>query len=183
MSYSFTKLNDELKRVEDWLSGEYLTIRTGRASPALLDSVLVEQYGSRGKISHVASISVENPKTLRVTPWDKSMIKSIESGIMAANLGVTVNAQGDYVRVSFPDLTFERRLMLTKLAKEKMEAARVSVRKEREESWNDIVAKEKEGTLSEDDKFRLKDELQKIVDSVNTKLEEMLAHKEKDIVQ
>ena len=138
-------LKGGLDKVKEWLTKELLNIRTGRATPALLDSVSVEQYGARTKISHVAAISIEDPKTLRVAPWDKAMIKEIEGALQAANLGVSISTDGAGVRVSFPDLTAERRALLVKLVNEKLESAKVSVRKEREECWNQVVKKEKDG--------------------------------------
>jgi len=175
------KLKNESDKVGEWLARELSNIRTGRATPALLDGVSIEQYGARTKISHVAAISIEDPKTLRVTPWDKATIKLIESAIQAANLGVSVSTDGVGVRVSFPDLTTERRTLLSKLVKEKLELARVSVRKEREECWNDVVKKEKDGEISEDDKFKLKEDLQKLVDEANTRLEEQAERKNKEL--
>src|SRR3989344_2248216 len=181
MIYDFSKLKKGLEGVSEWLGSELSNIRTGRATPALLDSVSIEQYGARTKISHVAAISIEDPKTLRVAPWDKATIKLIESAIQAANLGVSVSTDGVGVRVSFPDLTAERRTLLSKLVKEKLELARVSVRKEREECWNDVVKKEKDGEISEDDKFKLKEDLQKLVDEANTRLEEQAERKNKKL--
>ena len=172
MIYDFSKLKKGLEGVSEWLGSELSNIRTGRATPALLDSVSIEQYGARTKISHVAAISIEDPKTLRVAPWDKATIKLIESAIQAANLGVSVSTDGVGVRVSFPDLTAERRTLLSKLVKEKLELARVSVRKEREECWNEI---------SEDDKFKLKEDLQKMVDEANAMLEEQAVRKDKEL--
>lgn len=175
------KLKSELEKVGEWLARELSNIRTGRATPALLDSVSIEQYGARTKISHVAAISIEDPKTLRVTPWDKATIKLIESALQAANLGVSISTDGVGVRVSFPDLTSERRALLSKLVKEKLELARVSVRKEREECWNEVVKKEKEGSISEDGKFKLKEDLQNLVDEANAMLEEQTTRKDKEL--
>ena len=176
-----SKLKVEIEKVGEWLAKELQNIRTGRATPALLDSVSIEQYGARTKISHVVAISIEDPKTLRVTPWDKATVKLIESAIQAANLGVSVSTDGVGVRVSFPALTAERRTLLSKLVKEKLELARVSVRKEREECWNDVVKGEKDGAVSEDQKFKLKEEIQKMVDGANVALENQTVRKDKEL--
>lgn len=182
MAYNFSHTKAECKKVEEWLAKEYSQIHTGRASPALLDSVHVESYGSRMPVKNVASVNIEDPKTLRVAPWDKSQIKDIERAIQAANLGLSVATDDAGLRVIFPMLTTERRQSLVKVLKEKMEEARVSIRKVREEIWNDIQTKEKEGGMSEDEKFRHKDELQKIVDEANASLESLFAKKENEIM-
>jgi len=182
MSYNFTNLKNELKKTAEWLGSEYLALHTGRATPAVLDKVQVEQYGSRQPIQHVASIGVDDARTLSVTPWDKSVIKDIERAIQLADLGLSVSAGDTGVRVSFPELTGERRTALAKVVKAKLEDARVAVRKEREVVWEDIQKKEKDGEIAEDEKFSYKEELQKLVDSANRQLEEMAERKEKDIL-
>jgi len=182
MAYEFTSLNNKLNEVEQRLSKEFSSIHTGRAIPALLDGVSVDSYGSKTAINHVAAVTTEDPRTLRVAPWDKTQIKDIEQAINAANLGVSVASDDQGLRVFFPELTTERRQSFMKIAKEKLEHARVSMRSEREKVWSDIQEKEKNGELSEDDKYRLKDELQKIVDEENNKLESMADKKEKEIM-
>jgi len=181
MAYDFSQFKKRLAEAEEWLGQELLGIRTGRASPSLLDSVQVDSYGSSVPIKHSANISVEDAKTLRVLPWDKSQIKGIEKAITEANLGISVSSDHDGVRVFFPDLTEERRKTLMKLAGDRTEDARVRIRKERDEIWKDIQEKERGGEIAEDDKFRMKDEMQKLVDAANERLEEMLAKKEGEI--
>lgn len=182
MVYDFSIFKKRIQGVESWLSGEFSSIHTGRAMPALLDGVMVDSYGAKTSVSHIASINTENPRTLRVAPWDKTQIKAIEKAINDANLGVSVAVDGAGLRVFFPELTGERRQSFMKVAKGKLEDARISVRKEREEVWSDIQEKEKEGALSEDEKFRLKEELQSIVDETNKLLEAMAEKKEKEIM-
>jgi ribosome recycling factor len=183
MAYDFSHFKKQLQGVEEWLGNEYLSVRTGRATPAILDGVSVEAYGSHTPLKHVASISIEDAKTLRVAPWDKSQIKSLEKAVMEANLGLSVSTDDQGLRISFPDLTSERRTALVKVTREKLEQARISVRAEREEVWSDIQAIEKEGEMAEDEKFRLKDEMQKYVDSANQKLESMAVRKEEEIAK
>ncbi len=183
MAYSFTEFKARAGEVREWLGREFTSIRTGRATPALLDGVQVESYGARVPLKQVGSIGVEDPRTLKVTLWDKSQFKSVEQGIQAANLGVSVRSDADALRVIFPELTADKRTLLTKLAKEKLEEARISLRKERERTWNEIQAEEKEGTVSEDEKFKLKDELQKLVDAENRELEAAFERKTAEIEQ
>ena len=181
--YNLRLFENKLHEVESWLGRELSNIRTGRATPALLDTVTIEQYDTRSKISHVAAISVEDPKTLRISPWDKTTIKLIESALQAANLGVSVVVDGAGLWVIFPELTNERRKLLQKLANEKLEGARISVKKEREEVWNQIIREERDAVISEDEKFSLKDEIQKFVDDVNKRLREAVDRKEQEISQ
>ena len=182
MAYNFSTFKSKVGEISKWLSREYQSVRTGKASPLILDSVMVESYGSRQPVKHVAAISVEDAKTLRITPWDKSQVKSIETAISAANLGLSTAPDATGIRVVFPDLTEERRRTLMKIVKDKLEDARVSLRKERERTWNEIQEKERGGELSEDDKFRGKDDLQKLVDEGNQALEDLAAKKEKEIM-
>jgi ribosome recycling factor len=182
MAFNFTNFKVRAKEIEDWLGREYLSIRTGKASPLLLDTVMVESYGTKQPIKHLAAIVIEDAKTLRITPWDKSSLKSIETAIVAANLGVSTSPDSNGIRVIFPDLTTERRAMLVKLIGTKLEEARITLRKERDKVWNEIQNEERAGNLSEDDKFRTKGDLQKIVDETNAKLEQLAEHKEREIM-
>ncbi|GMQ95398.1 MAG: ribosome recycling factor [Patescibacteria group bacterium] len=182
MSYDFSGTKNKICEIERWFEKELSGIHTGRATPSLLDGVAVDSYGAKVAVSHVASITTEDPRTLRIAPWDKTQMKEIEKAIDVADLGVSVSVDDAGLRVFFPELTTERRALFVKVSKEKLEDARVSVRAEREKVWSDIQEKEREGELSEDDKFRLKDELQDIVDKVNKKLEEMAERKEKEIM-
>jgi ribosome recycling factor len=181
MQYDFTKLKSKIKETEDWMRKEYTSIRTGLASPQLLDGVMVESYGQRMPMNQVGSVSIADPKSLLVTPWDASQVKAVEKAITVANLGVSLKTDEKSVRVFFPDLTSERREMLLKIAKEKMEQAKITLRNSREEVVKDIDAKEKLGGMSEDEKFRFKAEMQKLVDAGNKSLEEIFAKKQKEI--
>lgn len=181
MAYNFSEFKTHLTEIEAWLTGEYGGIRTGKASPALLDSVMVDSYGSKLPIKHVAAISTEDALTLRITPWDKSQVKGIETAIASANIGVSTAPDSEGIRVIFPTLTEERRKMLIKLTNEKLEEARISMRKEREKSWNEVQEMERTGGIGEDVKFRLKEELQKIVDEGNNKFDTLAAKKREEI--
>jgi ribosome recycling factor len=176
MAYNTQNFKAELKKVEEWLSKEYSQVHTGRATPIVLDSVMVESYGSHAPIKNVASITIEDPKTLRVAPWDKNQIKDIENAISAADLGLSIVSDSDGVRVIFPMLTTENRSKLVKILKEKLEDARISVRKERQGEM------EKLADLSEDEVKRGKDDIQKAVDESNNNLEAIFAKKEIDIM-
>jgi ribosome recycling factor len=183
MAYNFSPLKQKITETEDWLKKEFSQIRTGRATPIILDAVTVDSYGSQMSIKEMASITIEDPKTIRVVPWDQSQIKAIEKGITTSNLGLSVSTDEKGLRVVFPELTAERRAQLAKVAKQKHEEARVSLRKERELVRDDIVSQEKKGAISEDDKFRLNEELQKMIDEANRKMDDLMTRKEKEIIE
>ncbi len=182
MQYNFTKLKTDLGATESWLQKELGTIRTGQANPSILDGVRVEAYGSDMPLNQVASVLAEGPRTIRIAPWDQGLVKSIEKSITVANLGVSVSVDDKGVRVSFPELTSDRRKEIVKLAKEKLEQARIQLRKHRDEVNADIDKKEKEGGMGEDEKFRFKAEGQKLIDEATKKLNDLMDKKEKEIL-
>jgi ribosome recycling factor len=179
--YDFKSLEGKIADAREWLSKEYRGLRTGRAAPAILDSVMVSAYGSMTPLKQVGNVSVEDARTLRVSAYDAGVLKDIERAISAANLGVGTSADSSSVRVTFPELTSERREQLIKFAKGKLEEARTSVRMARDDSWKEIQEREREGTLTEDDKFSLKEEMQKKVDKANEDLEGMFEAKEREM--
>ena len=182
MNYDFKVFDGKIAGAREWLAKEYGGLRTGRATPAILDGVMVSAYGSMTPIKQVANIGIEDARTLRVSAWDASIVKDIERAISAANLGIGTTADSSGLRVTFPELTAERREQLVKIAKHKLEEARTAVRVARDEAWKEIQAKEHEGTLTEDDKFALKEALQKKVDAANGELEKAFAKKEAEMV-
>jgi ribosome recycling factor len=181
MAYDFKRFDTRTKEIDTWLMREFMGIRTGRATPALLDLVSVEAYGSRMPINQVGSVSVEDPRTLRVSVWDTSLVREVEKGITTSDLGVSVVTDSSGLRVMFPTLTSERRVQLLKLAKAKLEEARVSIRGARDEAMKDVDAQQKSGEMSEDDRFSAKEELQRRVDTCNRTLESHYDQKEKEI--
>ena len=182
MAYSFTQLKKEIDSVKEWLSKELGAIHTGRASIAFLDGIKIESYGAFMPIVQVASLTIEDAKTLRVSTWDKGSIAPIDKAIREANLGVSVAADDKGLRVIFPELTTETREKYVKIAKKKLEEARISLRGAREGIWTDIQQKEKDGDMSEDDKFRSKEEMEKIIKEGNDALDDILKAKEKEIL-
>ena len=181
MAYGSTEFIKRGDGIVTWLEHEYAGIRTGRATPALLDSVQVESYGTRVPLQQVGSVSVEDARTIRISVWDQSGIKNVEKALMEADLGVSVVTDSSGLRVIFPELTSERRVQLLKLAKAKLEDARISIRTAREDSIKEMDRLEKEGEMSKDEKFGAKEELQKKVEMFNKKLEDLLTLKEKEI--
>ena len=181
MIYDFKILKDKAKGIEDWLKKEYMGLRTGVASTSILDGISIDAYGSKMPLNQVANIGTEDARTIRITPWDKTQSKAIEKAITVADLGVSVGADDKGVRVSFPELTTERRGLIIKTAKQKLEDARINLRKVREDVWIDIQDKEKEGVLTEDEQIRYKKEMQKYIDESNMNLEGFFDKKEKEI--
>lgn len=181
MVYDFRSLEAKLDGAKEWLTREYQGLRTGRSTPAILDGVQVQAYGSMMPLKQVATIGIEDARSLRVQAFDPGIIKDIEKAIANANLGVGVGSDASGVRVTFPELTSERRGQLTKLAKGKLEEARTTVRIARDECWKEIQEREKAKEITEDDKFRLKDEMQKKVDAMNDELQKIFEKKEREM--
>jgi ribosome recycling factor len=182
MQYNFSNFKIELAKVAEFLSKEYSQLNIGRASPMVLDGISVESYGSYVPLKNVASVSIEDPKTLRVAPWDKNQVKDVEKAIMASNIGLSVATDESGIRVIFPQLTTESRGTLVKVLKEKLEESRITVRKERERILDEVQKLEKEGKMTEDERFRAKDDLQKIIDEMNQNLESIFEKKEKEVM-
>jgi ribosome recycling factor len=176
MAYNFNVFNTKIKETQDWLIKELNSVRTGRSSVSFLDPVKVEAYGSVSPLSSVATVMIEDSKTIRVSPWDGSLLSVIDKAITIANLGVSVVNDGKGLRVIFPELTGERREQLIKVAKQKLEEAKVALRRERGEVVDD-------NELSEDDIVRVKAEMEKLVKEGEKKLEELFVKKEQEIRQ
>lgn len=172
-----------LEEVVDWLQKEFASIRTGQANPGLLDGVKVEAYGTYMSIQQVGSVSIEDARTLRVSVWDNSQVSPLEKAIREADLGVSVVGDGTGLRVIFPELTSERRVQLVKLAKSKMEDARIAVRAVRDEAMKELERAFKASEISEDDKFTNKETIQKAVEDTNNKLESLCSAKERELAQ
>lgn len=181
MNYDFKAFDVKAAASKEWLAKEYRGLRTGRAAPSILDGIQVSAYGSMMPLKQVGNVSTEDARTLRVTAFDAELLKDIERAITAANLGVGTSSDGTTIRVTFPELSGERREQLIKFAKGKLEEARTSVRLARDESWKEIQEKVRLSELTEDDKFSLKDELQTKVDAVNAELEKAFDAKETEM--
>lgn len=182
MAYDFSKFKKAITGAEEWLKKEFSGIRTGQASPALLDGVKVDSYGAQVPLSQVGSVATEGARTIRISPWDSSQIKDIEKAITIANLGVSVVVDDKGIRVNFPELTGETRTAIVKMAKERLEDGKKRIRIGRDEAMKDLKAKEKDGGMGEDELRRNEKEIQKMVDEANKKLDEHYTKKEKEIV-
>ncbi|MFQ5540882.1 MAG: ribosome-recycling factor [Candidatus Paceibacteria bacterium] len=181
MAYNLKELKEGIGETKVWFTAELASLRTGRATPALLDGVQLEVYGNRMKLDQVASISVEDARTLYVAPWDIEQVKPIEKAVTLANLGVSVGADEKGVRVSFPELTAERREQLVKLLRGKLEDARIAVKQKRADAMEGIEKAKKAGDLSDDEARDAKADAQELVDAGNKALEEAAEKKEKEL--
>lgn len=164
------------------LQKEFSGLRTGRATAAILDPVMVEVYGSRMPLNQVGTVNVPEPRMLSVQVWDASAIKAVEKAIRDAGLGLNPQSDGTNIRIPIPDLNQERRTELSKIASKYAEAARISVRNVRRDAMDGLKKSQKDGHVSEDDVKRQEGEVQKMTDDAVKKIDTMLADKEKDIM-
>lgn len=172
----------EFEKVVEHFKTDAASIRTGRATSSLLDEITVEHYGGKYQIKELASISIPEPKTILIQPWDKGVVEAIVKAIKNSNLGLNPVSDGQGIRLVMPALTEERRREFIKLLKQKTEEAHITVRRIRGEIWDDVQEQEKNHTISENQKFKAKDDLQKIVDSFNAEIEKIKDKKAEEIM-
>jgi len=165
------------------LKKEFASVRTGRASLALLDGIKVDYYGTPTPLQQLASLSVPESRQIAIQPWDQKIISDIEKAIMKSDLGLTPTNDGKVIRINIPSLTEERRKQLVKVVRKNSEDAKVAVRNIRRDVNDEIKKLEKEKRLSEDDTKKSLDEIQKFTDSYVKKIDEILMHKEKEIME
>lgn len=174
---------NKMKKAVTALGNEFMTVRTGRASTAILDHVVVEYYGTQSALRAVANIMVPEPQLIVIQPWDKSSIADIEKAILQSNLGLTPSNDGKVIRLPFPPLTEERRKEIVKIVKKYAENGRVSVRNIRREANEHLKKAEKDKEISEDDLRRSQEQTQEYTNKYIAEIDEMLAVKEKEIME
>ena len=175
------KIKPEIDKVVSFLERELTKIRTGRASASLVEDIVVDCFGSKMPLKQLAAISSPEPKQITIQPWDKSYIEPIEKAITRSSLGTSPVVDRDIIRISLPPVTEDYRKTLLRMISEKQEEAKKTIRHWRGEAWEEVQEKTKEGEIREDDKFRAKDELQKIVDEYNKKVDEIGERKKREI--
>jgi ribosome recycling factor len=173
---------ENFEKVIEHFYHELGSVRTGRANPALLATVMVESYGTKVPLQQVAAVTVSDAKTLTISPWDKSQIQEIEKGIIAANLGFTPGNDGNVIRINLPPLTEERRKEMAKLVGQMAENARIGVRQVREEVMKELKRGESDGDLTKDDVSREQKKLQDTVDDYNAKIKTGADDKEQELM-
>jgi len=176
------KIKPGLEKTINYLKEEMATLQAGRATPSLLENLEIEAYDQKMPLKQLAAIQSPEPRLIIVRPWDKSIIPIIEKAISQSKLGLSPVVDDDSIRLQIPPLSEERRKELAKILQEKVEECRISIRRQREEAWRQIQDLEQGKEITEDDKFRGKDELQKIVDEYNQKIDEMKKKKEEEIM-
>jgi len=176
------KIKPDLEKTMGHFKEEMGALRTGRATPALIETVEIECYGSRSQLKQLAAITSPEPRVLNVQPWDASIMKEIEKAIAVSRSGLSVAVTGELIRINIPPLNEESRKELVRNLKQRMEEARITIRQSRERAWKEIQDGERAGTIREDDKFRAKDELQKMIDEYNKKVDDLGGAKEKEIM-
>jgi len=176
-------LKSSFNEVLDQYQGDLKKMKTGRANTELLEGIQVDYFGNRTPLIHMATVGVLDAKTIEINPWNKSQIKEIEKAISKSELGLNPSNDGNVIRIVIPPMTEERRLELVKQLGKKTEEMKIRMRRHREEFWGGIQSKERESEISEDDKFKAKDDLQKLVDDYNKKFNEIETKKEQELMQ
>jgi len=177
------ELKDNIDKAIESLRRELSRMRTGRASLAILEGVRVDYYGTATPLHQMSSMSTPDPRTILVKPWDRSQVHAVEKAILAANLGLTPHADAEFIRISVPPLTEERRKELVKVLKRQGEETKVSIRNHRRSANDLIQSLIDEGEVAEDDGGRATKKVQELTDAGVKKVDELVAAKEKDILE
>ncbi len=173
---------DQFEQVIEGLQEELRSIRANQATPSLVENITIQAYNTQMKIQEVATISVPEPQMLVIQPWDKTIMKDLESGLRDCEYNFSPVVDGDVVRISFPPLTEEKRKELVKLMNEKIENGRIALRKIREDELKQLKQQEKDGEISEDDYFRQEKEMQQLIDTYNQQIKDIAEKKEKELM-
>jgi len=179
----YQETRESMDKSIDALKNEFKRVRTGRASPSLLDGIRVEYYGTITPLNQMASLSVPESRLIIIQPWDVSVIKDIEKAILKSDLGLTPSNDGKLIRISIPPLTEEGRKQLVKVIYKKGEEYRIAVRNIRRDSNDLLKGLKKDGEISEDDAFRSQDQVQKITDKYIKLIDDICKEKEKEILE
>ena len=179
----FATHEDKMKKALEALRREYSSLRAGRATPALLDKVNVDYYGTPTPVNQVANVSVPEARMITIQPWEKNMLGAIEKAILKSDLGLTPNSDGTIIRLNIPQLTKERRTELAKTIGKKAEDARVAVRNIRRDANDAIKKLEKEKVATEDDSKKAQEDMQKVTDKYIKEIDNTMAAKEKEIME
>ncbi len=183
MDERLVKYDDKMQKSLNNLYSEFNSIRAGRANPHVLDSVMVDYYGTPTPIQQVANVSVPEPRLIQIQPWEASMVKEIEKAIQTSDVGINPTNDGKVIRLVFPELTEERRKELAKDVKKKGENAKVAVRNIRRDANDSFKKLSKESDISEDDIKELEDNAQKLTDSYIKKIDEAVSDKTEEILK
>jgi len=179
----YLDLDDRMNKAVETLESEYKRLRTGRASVSLVDGIRADYYGTATPLSQLATLTIPDPRTIVIQPWDNSVVGEIEKAILKSDLGLTPMNDGKAIRINIPPLTAERRRDLVKVVKKKAEESKVAVRNIRRDINEKIKDLKKDKKVSEDEQFRAQDEIQRITDDSVKKIEAVYGAKEKEILE
>ncbi len=174
---------EECLKVIEFFEKDISSIRTGRATPSLVENIIVDVYGSKFPLKQLASISIIGPRVISVEPWDQSSLLVIEKAILQSDLGVNPLIDKNKIRINLPTLTEEYRQKLLKVLGDKAESARISLRQCREEAWRKVQNGFRTGEIREDDKFKTRDELQELINNLNNEIEKNVERKKEEIME
>lgn len=182
MPNSIESAKPDFQKIIDHLDKELRNIRSGRANAALVEDIKVEAYGSTMEVKGLASVSTPDAKTIQIEPWDKNVVKDLEKALIAANLGMAPNVAGTVIRLVMPQMTEENRRETVKSVHQKGEQARISIRGVREGLRDGILKREKDKEIGEDERFRLMEELDKVVGEYNKMIDSIIEKKEQEVM-
>lgn len=178
---ALTEAQNRMKKAVDFTLHEFSTIHTGKASPSMVEGVMVEAYGSMMRLKECAAISTPDARLIQVQPWDKGLIRAVEKALQQANLGINPIVDGSLIRMPLPDLSKERRLEFVKIAHKLAEDGRVNIRHARRDAMEAVKKAKKDGKIAEDDEKRLEKDIQALTDRTIKEIDTHLAHKEKEL--
>ncbi len=179
----YSELGDRMSKAVETLESDYKRLRTGRASVSLVDGIRVDYYGAPTPLSQIATLTIPDPRTIMIQPWDVSAVGDIEKAVLKSELGLTPMNDGKVIRISIPPLTAERRRDLVKVVKKKAEESKVAVRNIRRDINEKLKDLKKDKQVSEDEQFRAQDEIQKLTDEYVKKIDTVYGSKEKEILE
>ena len=182
MKEVLNKAEEKMNKTVNALKNEFASIRAGRANPSVLDKVLVDYYGTPTPVNQMAAVSVSEARVLVIQPWDKSLIKAIEKAIQASDIGINPSNDGNVIRLTFPQLTEDRRKEIVKDLKKYGEEAKVAIRSARRDANDKLKAKKKNSELTEDDLKNGEDKTQKLTDKFTKIIDDVVAEKEKEVL-
>jgi ribosome recycling factor len=176
-----TQMKQNMQDVMEHIKTEFSSVRTGRANASLVDTLPVQYYGTTTPLKQMASITVPEPTVILIQPWDKQSIGDIEQALRISNLGLSPINEGSQIRLVLPPLTEERRDQLIKTIHQKAEAGKVALRNTRKETWDEVQKQVKAAELTEDDRYRYEEDLNKTIDSFNKEIDDLIMAKEKEL--
>lgn len=183
MATNIKDFETKMQKTISVLNSEYATVRAGRANPAILDKVTVEYYGVATPLTQIGTVSVPDPRSILIQPWDAGILKEVEKAILASDIGITPNNDGKAIRLNFPPLTEERRKEIVKTIRKKGEDSKVAIRSIRRDAMDGVKADKKNGEITEDDVKNIENDVQKLTDKYIKEIDTVMAAKEKEIME